>query len=98
MTCSSAGRAIGVDAQKCAGSNPVTLIGKNKSLFVGLASFSGVGPIFIRSLIQWSFYFGRKPTFSMADYWRRNSMFKLSEIIKKSDVEKLEMLKKKLKK
>lgn len=48
--------------------------------------------------LRWSFYFGRKPTFSMADYWRRNSMFKLSEIIKKSDVEKLEMLKKKLKK
>ena len=29
---------------------------------------------------------------------RRNSMFKLSEIIKKSDAEKLEQLKKKLKK
>nr|DAL92804.1 MAG TPA: hypothetical protein [Caudoviricetes sp.]DAM20631.1 MAG TPA: hypothetical protein [Caudoviricetes sp.]DAM28331.1 MAG TPA: hypothetical protein [Caudoviricetes sp.] len=42
-------------------------------MFVGLASFSGVGPIFIRSLIEWSFYFGRKPTFSMADYWRKNN-------------------------
>lgn len=29
------------------GSNPAASIGKNKSLFVGLASFSGVGPIFI---------------------------------------------------
>lgn len=40
-----------VNSQEVAGSIPVTLIGKNKSLFVGLASFSGVGPIFIRSLI-----------------------------------------------
>jgi len=38
-------------------------------LFVGLASFSGVGPIFIRSLFEWSFYFVLRGGYAMRTYW-----------------------------